>query len=262
VSVLLAIALGAASGALASGTTRVLFRRRHARHRAESRMAVFDALDDDAQVALEVAIREASTRKRHVALVDVLWGLLQVDAFTAAIAELGGDVAAIEQRVLDALEQPAQEQPAKEPPGAAGLLGYALAHAQHYKAKSTCATLWVVLARTNVGALVDQPNMTAHDLSFYLVHGARAPAINLTYGEANVVLRNDDYTTVEFVVSMLREIFALSQPDAERLAKQVNDEGRGVAGRFPLDTARAKVEAARTLACREVHPLWIGVEPA
>lgn len=76
-----------------------------------------------------------------------------------------------------------------------------------------------------------------------------------------MVLRNDDYTTVEFVQLMLREVFSLHQDAAAQLAREVNDTGRGTVGRYPGPEAVAKVEQARALARRDGHPLWIAIEP-
>jgi ATP-dependent Clp protease adaptor protein ClpS len=240
-----------------AGSAWYALRSRKRVRRLSARNQVFDACDADAQAALEVAFREAQTRGRAVSAVDLLWGLLQVEEFTRPIVELGGLQDEIENRVLEALDGPPSELA-----GVTKVFAHALVHARFMGYKSTCATLWLRVAQTSAGRLVEVGTLTADALSFRLVHGVREPSAKVTTPETLVVLRNDDYTTVEFVVLMLREVFGLTLPEAQQLAKDVGDHSRGVVGRFRGAEATAKVEAARALARRDGHPLWIGVEPA
>ena len=55
-------------------------------------------------------------------------------------------------------------------------------------------------------------------------------------------MRNDDYTTRDFVVSVLREVFDLSDAEAEPRMMQVHNEGRGIVGRFKSPLAAMKIE--------------------
>jgi ATP-dependent Clp protease adaptor protein ClpS len=74
------------------------------------------------------------------------------------------------------------------------------------------------------------------------------------------VLRNDDYTTRDFVTEILQDVFPLSEADAETRMMQVHTEGRGIVGRFRLDVARGKIDEVRRRARESVFPLWVGVE--
>src|SRR5262245_61258273 len=61
-------------------------------------------VDQDLDIALDVARHEVRTRRHVLAPEHLLFGLLQVDAIAAAITTLEGDVTAIESRVIDALD--------------------------------------------------------------------------------------------------------------------------------------------------------------
>ena len=57
-----------------------------------------------------------------------------------------------------------------------------------------------------------------------------------------VLLLNDDYTPMEFVVSVLQTFFSLSREQATQIMLKVHREGMGVCGVFPKDVAATKVE--------------------
>jgi ATP-dependent Clp protease adaptor protein ClpS len=61
-----------------------------------------------------------------------------------------------------------------------------------------------------------------------------------------VVLLNDDYTTMEFVVQVLESVFQKSPAEAFRIMMHVHVNGRGIAGVYPWEIAEAKAE--RTIA--------------
>ncbi|MBV6271756.1 ATP-dependent Clp protease adapter ClpS [Alcaligenaceae bacterium CGII-47] len=76
-----------------------------------------------------------------------------------------------------------------------------------------------------------------------------------------VVLLNDDYTPMEFVVHVLREVFHKTMPQAERIMLKVHHEGRGVCGIYTRDIAATRVDAVRQLAHVNQHPLQCVMEP-
>lgn len=78
----------------------------------------------------------------------------------------------------------------------------------------------------------------------------------------NVLLHNDDFTTMEFVVKILTTIFRKSEEDANVLMLKVHREGRAVAGTYSLDIAQSKAQKATTMARMENFPLRLTVEPA
>jgi len=76
-----------------------------------------------------------------------------------------------------------------------------------------------------------------------------------------VIVHNDDYTTMEFVVMVLTRFFAKSETEANRTMLEVHHHGRGVAGVFTRDVAESKVEQVEELARAEGHPLRCSAEP-
>ena len=75
-----------------------------------------------------------------------------------------------------------------------------------------------------------------------------------------VLLLNDDYTTMEFVVSILEEVFQKSPAEAFRLMMLVHNQGQAVCGAYPYDIAETKVDTVRQLAEREGFPLQATIE--
>ena len=81
-------------------------------------------------------------------------------------------------------------------------------------------------------------------------------------GMYNVIMHNDDVTTMDFVVSVLIRIFHKTQPTAERLMLQVHNEGSAVAGTYHKDIAQSKAEYTMSLAKQNGFPLKLTVEEA
>ena len=75
-----------------------------------------------------------------------------------------------------------------------------------------------------------------------------------------VLLHNDDYTTMDFVVLVLEKIFHKSKAEANRIMLDVHQQGRGVAGIYPRDLAETKVALAHEVARRHEYPLKCTVE--
>lgn len=75
-----------------------------------------------------------------------------------------------------------------------------------------------------------------------------------------VLLHNDDYTTMEFVVRILRIVFNKSEPDATRIMMNVHEEGVGVCGIYPVEMAETKVALVHSLAKQEGFPLRSSME--
>lgn len=75
-----------------------------------------------------------------------------------------------------------------------------------------------------------------------------------------VVLLNDDYTTQEFVVLILRRFFHKPPIEAYQLMRAVHSTGRGVAGVYPHDIAVSKVQQVQTFAQQHSMPLRLTIE--
>ena len=77
-----------------------------------------------------------------------------------------------------------------------------------------------------------------------------------------VVLLNDDYTPMEFVVMVLQRFFQRDTDTATHIMLKIHHEGRGICGVYPKDVAATKVELVLTAARREGHPLQCIMEAA
>ena len=76
-----------------------------------------------------------------------------------------------------------------------------------------------------------------------------------------VLLLNDDYTTMEFVIKVLCEIFNHSQDDAMTIMLHVHQKGAGVCGVYTREIAESKVDQVMRYAREEKHPLQCTLEP-
>ncbi len=70
-----------------------------------------------------------------------------------------------------------------------------------------------------------------------------------------VLLLNDDYTPMDFVVVVLQNFFSMSREQAMRIMLKVHKEGAAVCGVFPRDVAATKVELVTGYAREHQHPL-------
>lgn len=76
-----------------------------------------------------------------------------------------------------------------------------------------------------------------------------------------VLLHNDNYTTREFVVAVLREVFHKSETDAVQIMLHVHYNGVGVAGVYTYDVAQTKIQTVEKLAQENEFPLRLSMEP-
>jgi ATP-dependent Clp protease adaptor protein ClpS len=75
-----------------------------------------------------------------------------------------------------------------------------------------------------------------------------------------VLLHNDDFTTMEFVVFVLQYVFSRTEPEAFTIMLKVHNEGLGIAGVYPYEIANMKAEKAMNLAKAREYPLLCSVE--
>ncbi|QQG36163.1 MAG: ATP-dependent Clp protease adapter ClpS [Micavibrio aeruginosavorus] len=78
----------------------------------------------------------------------------------------------------------------------------------------------------------------------------------------SVVLHNDDFTPMDFVTTLLSEVFNKNEQQATQLMLKVHNEGKAVAGTYTRDVAETKQNQSTERAQREEHPLRVTVEPA
>ena len=100
----------------------------------------------------------------------------------------------------------------------------------------------------------DKPKKGATARGFKRVRKPQKP------GKFAVILHNDDYTPMEFVVFVLQEVFNHPFERAERIMLSVHKEGMGVAGIFRLEIAETKAYETAEFAKENQYPLKISVE--
>jgi ATP-dependent Clp protease adaptor protein ClpS len=117
-----------------------------------------------------------------------------------------------------------------------------------------------VLISNTVGFALEEQGVTRHDLLSYISHGvAETDAIAAPVapaGEASAVfILNDHFTPMEFVVQVLRDMFGLTEDDAERITRETHHSGRGACGVFPRAVAIDLVRRVEGAAREQQHPL-------
>lgn len=75
-----------------------------------------------------------------------------------------------------------------------------------------------------------------------------------------VILHNDDFTTMEFVVFILKHVFNKGDAEAFAIMLKVHNEGIGIAGIYPYEVANMKAEKATNLSKAHEYPLLCTVE--
>ena len=229
---------------------------------ARSRAAFSGAMATDAEVALHVAMHEATSRGQALSSHHVLYGLLQDETVAAAIATAGGSADALEDRVLAAMAAPTAPEIGAHGEPITWRIEQVAALAESRGRRATCVDLFYALAETRAAALCDDAGLDRAAVMYALVHGGRPPEVAVDARDVLIVLRNDDYTTQQFVHRALREVFGLPGDQAMDLMWKTHREGRAVVGRFGATDARDKIAAVRALARAQAYPLWIATEPA
>ncbi len=78
---------------------------------------------------------------------------------------------------------------------------------------------------------------------------------------AKVLFHNDDYTTMEYVIHVLRRFFHKSETEALHVMLTVHKKGKAVAGVYPKEVAETKVAEVTRDARENGHPLLVTAEP-
>lgn len=77
-----------------------------------------------------------------------------------------------------------------------------------------------------------------------------------------VIMHNDDFTTMDFVVGILIDIFHKNEAEAQRLMLMVHKSGKAAVGTYPYDIAVTKIQSAMSRAKEEGFPFRMTVEEA
>lgn len=76
-----------------------------------------------------------------------------------------------------------------------------------------------------------------------------------------VVLHNDDFTTMDFVVMLLQTVFYKDEAEAEAIMMAIHLQGKGTAGIYPYDIAQSKTAKSKFMARTSGYPLQVTCEP-
>ena len=76
-----------------------------------------------------------------------------------------------------------------------------------------------------------------------------------------VIMHNDDYTPMDFVVEVLEQIFFKSPPEATRIMLTVHKTGKGIAGVYTKEIADTKTNHTMQIAREHGYPLTLSTEP-
>jgi len=106
--------------------------------------------------------------------------------------------------------------------------------------------------------MADKDRKTRHPPSTDVIVKTRSKT--KTPSMYKVLLLNDDYTPMEFVVHVLERLFGMNRADATRIMLHVHQRGVGVCGIFTYEVAETKVTAVVDYARRHQHPLQCTLE--
>ena len=75
-----------------------------------------------------------------------------------------------------------------------------------------------------------------------------------------VIILNDDYTPMEFVVDVIQKVFRKTHDEATKIMLQIHTEGIGICGIYPLEIAETKMNQVLNLSKESQHPLQCIIE--
>jgi ATP-dependent Clp protease adapter protein ClpS len=127
---------------------------------------------------------------------------------------------------------------------------------------------------SQASAALEEQAMTRYDAMLYICHGiSKADRLSprrteaaprdlseATAVQAKVLLVNDDYTSMEFVVHVLERVFEKDRETAQRIMFETHNNGIGTCGLYPYDVAVTKVSQVLDLAREQQHPLQCVLE--
>jgi ATP-dependent Clp protease adaptor protein ClpS len=121
-----------------------------------------------------------------------------------------------------------------------------------------CATLHILLQSRYIGAMAKTPTHTKDNPEIGVLTRTRPKTKKPSLYK--VLMLNDDYTPMEFVVHVLEQVFSKSQEDAYTIMMHVHQKGVGVCGVYTYEVAETKVTQVMDLAQKNGHPLKCTME--
>jgi len=226
-------------------------------------------LSTDAEVALHLARHEAQAHESLVVPMHILYALVQDEGIASAIRKTGGDVDALEDHLFSAVDKATTD--VNDPAASERFLatqrvyGWAVFHARQSEREVTTTDLWggLVHAAPDVVSTVEAAGISAASVLFTLVHGTadELPALERV-AHVDAILINDDITTQELVVKVLRDVFEMSPERATERMQETHRNGASIIGRFDAREAIRRARRATELARANGFPLRVKLEPA
>jgi ATP-dependent Clp protease adaptor protein ClpS len=122
---------------------------------------------------------------------------------------------------------------------------------------SRCASSWAPATRAAGG---DEPGLPGDQGQVGVATKTRTKPKKPS--QFKVLMLNDDYTPMEFVVLVLKRFFSMDLEQATRVMLHVHQKGVGVCGIFPYEIAETKVNQVMDFARQNQHPLQCTLEKA
>jgi ATP-dependent Clp protease adapter protein ClpS len=237
--------------------------------------------------SLTRALNLASERyHKYATLEHLLLALIEDPDASAVMRSCNVDFDKFRRELLASIESDPenaavhQSEPANPTSSFQRVIQRAVIHAQSVN-KQTLTGVDVLIAvfresESHAVRILREHHVTRYDATRYVSHGrfksdhvadraddARPPSFpdNPTELSANVLLLNDDYTPMEFVVYVLESIFDMDHETATRIMLQIHNEGTGTCGIYPYDAAKVKVREVLDFARSHQHPLQCVMEP-
>jgi ATP-dependent Clp protease adapter protein ClpS len=216
--------------------------------------AAFDAerVERFARQAAAVALARGH---RSVLVEHALRALCEEPSFVAALGHAGIDAEALRARLDDRLRRTFTSLKLAEPEA---LVQFACVQAnlRGQTELSTRPLLVDLLRRPTVQAF-EILAIPRYELLYALVHGAPPEEPEPAGAEVEVLFHDDDTTTMEHVVSVLREVFDADEETATKTMLAVHGGGSAVVARLPVHEARARVARAHALCRKQLMPLRV-----
>ncbi len=117
-------------------------------------------------------------------------------------------------------------------------------------------------AAQTAGAAVSGPDSNDPDSDEEVGIATKTKARPKKPSQYKVLMLNDDYTPMEFVVMVLKRFFSMDLEEATRVMLHVHQKGVGICGIFPYEVAETKVNQVMDFARQHQHPLQCTLEKA
>ena len=228
---------------------------------------------------LEVCLHRAfvEARDQHHEFITVehlLLALLDCPTAAQVLRASSANIDGLREKLTQQVAQQTPRVPADRDPDTQPTLGFqrviqrAILHVQSSGKKEVTGAyaLGAIFGEKDSHAvrILEQHGITRFEVVSHLAHGAAPSAASLDAdlpegADLQVVLYNDDYTPMEFVVEVLQKFFAMTEEEAKETMLEVHRQGVGLCGLYARKEALQVMKAVLEYARQHRHPLRCGV---